>query len=124
MNGKQIQKITSEGLIYLDEKGEERFIDFLACYEKELQRFMNPDNLKRIQDINGFNAEQLEQSIQRHKEWKVVADRSIIGEPIGTAPYIEFYTEPLIRFEFDTKDEFQKVRHSIEQERWRTSDRS
>jgi hypothetical protein len=76
---------------------------------------MEPERLKRYQDINHLSDEALEESIQRRKEWKDVADRnSIGGEPMGTAPYIEFYTDPPIRFEFETKEKFDELRSSIE----------
>ncbi|MCL4247772.1 MAG: hypothetical protein KJ065_06465 [Anaerolineae bacterium] len=122
MDGKQIQTVTSEGLTYLDENGDEKFIDFSACHERALAEFMEPNNLRYFQEINRYSAEQLEESIQKHKKWKVVADRNILGEPMGTTPYIEFYTEPPIRFEFATLDEYHKTRFLLERNGWRTRD--
>ena len=116
IDGARIQRVTKEGLFYLDEAGQEAFINFKACYERRLAKFMEPENLKKFREANpGMTDEELEGSIQRRKRWKDVADRnSIGGEPMGSAPYIEFYTDPPIRFVFETKEKFNELRSSIE----------
>jgi hypothetical protein len=114
IDGSRIQRITAEGLFYLDENDQEQFIDFQACYKRQFSRFMEPERLKRYQEINHMTEEQLEKSIQRRKNAKMVADRNVIGRPMGTAPYIEFYTDPPIRFEFATKEAFNEIRMRIE----------
>jgi hypothetical protein len=103
IDGARIQRITKEGLFYLDDEGKETFIDFEECYKRKLAEFMQPENLKRHQEINHMNDEQLEQSIQRRKETQYVAAKNSLGDPLGTAAYIEFYTDPPMRFEFEAK---------------------
>jgi hypothetical protein len=116
IDGKRIQRVTKEGLFYLDDKGEEAFIDFAACYERKLAEFMKSENLKRFQERNQMSDERLAQFIERRKkESRYVADRnSIGGEPMGTAPYIEFYTDPPTRFVFENEEKFQEIGFSIE----------
>lgn len=48
MDSKQIQYITESGLTYLDENGEENFIDFALCYENYLKKYLSPENLAEI----------------------------------------------------------------------------
>jgi hypothetical protein len=123
IDGTRILHVAANGLTYLDDKGEEAFIAFAACYERKLAEFMHPDNLKEFQRINpGFSKEKLDGHIQWRKSWKRVADRNPVGQPL---PYIEFYTDPPLRFEFVTIDEFQRVRTLIEKTSgWKTFDKS
>jgi hypothetical protein len=116
IDGARIQRVTKEGLYYLDDEGKEVFIDFQACYERKLAEFMQPESLKRFRAANlGSSEEQLAKFIERRKEYRTVADRnSIGGEPMGTAPYIEFYTDPPTRFVFETQEKFEELRSSIE----------
>lgn len=122
MDGQRIQNITAEGLTYLKDDGSEGFIDFVACRERAFAGFTEPESLKQFQEINHLNDEQLNESIQRRKEWKYVGDRSILGEPWGSAPFIEFYTDPPIRFEFATEEEFHSVLDVMRHNHWRTHD--
>lgn len=124
MDGQRIHNITAEGLTYLKDDGSVGCIDFVECYERYIAEFMEPENLKRFQEANHLDNERLKQSIQRRKEWKEVAARNAVGEPWGTAPYIEFYTEPRTRFEFASKEEYWEVRSATEQGGWRTHDLS
>lgn len=124
MNGQRIQNITAEGLTYLKDDGTEGFIDFAACYERDFAKFMQPDNLKRHQEANHLDDEQLKQSIEKAREWKEVAYTMPGNLPMGNAPYIEFYTEPPTRFEFVTDEAFWEVRRAIRRNGWRTIDLS
>lgn len=70
--------------------------------------------------------EDVSEWIERRKTVKVVGARSIIGDYIHnqTTPYIEFYTQPVVRFEFATTDEFYDVQNAIRRARWKTIDLS
>jgi len=117
IDGARIQRVTKEGLFYLDDEGEEAFIDFAVCYERQLAKFMEPENLKHHQEINHLSDEDLEKSIERRKNWKVVGERDFSAIP----PYMVFYTDPFIRFEFATVDDLQEIRFFIQKKTgWRT----
>ncbi len=124
MNGNRIRKITLAGLFYLDDSGTEQFIDFAACYETALAKYMEADHLKEFQALNHYDDNQLQASIQQRKNWKVVGERNLFGEPEGTDPFIQFYTVDSIRFSFSSRQEFHEVRIAIERNGWRTSDRA
>jgi hypothetical protein len=121
-DGKQIQKITAEGLVYLDDDGNERFIDFAAIHASNVKKRTSPEYLEKVKELNQWDDEGEKQHLKRLEKWREVAERNILGDPWGTAPYIEFHTEPPIRFEFATQDEFRTVRTAIEQFGWRTTD--
>lgn len=118
MNGKQIQEVTVRGLTYLTETGHEEFIDFSKCLENYLSIAYSPENLRRIQEFNHLNNEQLE-DYRRSKYWS-----TIVGERNIIELYITFYTDTPTRFDFDSKEEFQKVRKAIEKYGWTTGDRT
>ena len=124
VSGDQIRDITADGLVYLDENGDTVFIDFSVCYENYMRRFMNPQSLDRIKEVNHLDDEGMKKLIERRKDWKEVASRNVLTPPWADGPYIEFHAEPPIRFEFTTKDEFWKVRSTIEQFGWKTFDLS
>lgn len=122
MNGKQIREITAKGLLYVDDNGEEQFIEFSDCYDNHLSRYTNPERLEIIKQVNNFDDEQLAKSIERKKQYKAIGDRQILSPPWGDGPYIEFYTDPPLRFNFDSEDEFSEVRSEIENGGWTTYD--
>jgi hypothetical protein len=99
IDGARIQRVTKEGLFYLDDEGKEVFIDFQACYERKLAQFMQPENLKRFKAMNPHMDN--EQYIEALKRSRYVADRNSLSAPWGDGPYIEFYTDPPTRFVFD-----------------------
>src|SRR5689334_7023715 len=118
MDGKRIQKITAEGLTYLDDDGKEQFIDFEACYQSHFTNFMKPENLQRFKEINSLNDEKLQESIERHRAWKEVGIRQVLGQPWDDGPYLELHTDPPIRFKFATKEDYSFVVGSIHKLGW------
>lgn len=107
IDGARIQRVTQEGLFYLDESGEEAFIDFAECCERRLAEFMRPENLKKFREANpGSTKEELDESIEGQKNWKIVGycDTSM------TPHYLTFYADPSIHFEFSTLAELLQVR--------------
>lgn len=117
MNEKNIIEITSEGLLYLNEDEEKQFIDFAGCYQRYLDRLNDPDNERRFREGNpAFNDEELDASLKRIKAKKEVGWRDF------SLLYIEFYTEPPIRFDFSNLDEFHRVKGLVRKAGWRTFD--
>jgi hypothetical protein len=120
MAASRIQGITRDGLTYVDDNGTAQFIDFEACFNLYFANFVKPDNLQHIKEINHMTDEKLTQSIEKRRKWKEVALRNIIGNP----PYIEFHTDPPIRFTFEDENNYRKIRTAIEENGWRTFDLS
>lgn len=92
-----IKNVTEFGLEYIDEKGNTKFIDFKFCSQNSNNLLNNP---------------------------KYVAQRNILGYPWGAPHYMEFFTEPLTKFVFDSKEKFYELRGQIEQTGWLTFDLS
>jgi len=92
-----IKNVTELGLEYIDENTNPKFIDFKICSQNSGELLNNP---------------------------KYVAARNSIGEPWGTAPYMEFLTQPLTKFVFNREENFDKLRSQIEQAGWLTFDLS
>ena len=92
-----IKNVTELGLEYIDENGNLKFIDFKNCCQ----------NSGEVLNFPGY-----------------VAVRNIIGDPCGTAPYIEFLTEPLTKFVFNRKENFCELRWQLEDTGWLTFDLS
>jgi hypothetical protein len=87
-----------------------------------MTRFLHPVNLKQFQEINRLSDEELEKSIARIKAHREVAYRNFMGGRDDAKPYIQFHTEPPIRFEFATRREFDQICYSIKKAGWRTFD--
>ncbi len=124
IQGVQIQDIRAEGLTYQTENGTPKYIDFSECYENYIRWFMNPQRLERMKEVNHLTDEEMKKIIERRKDWKEVAFRNVLDPPWADGPYIEFHTEPPVRFKFMNKEEFWKVRSTIEQFGWKTFDLS
>ena len=92
-----IKNVTELGLEYIDENGNPKFIDFKICRQNSVEILNSPE---------------------------FVAVRSIIGYPYGTAPYIEFFTEPLTKFVFNRKEIFRGLHMQMKETGWLTFDLS
>ncbi len=123
LDGEQISRMTKEGLWYKDEE-QEKFIDFETCYEKYVEEFLNPEMWEKIKKANNKSDDDWEDYADGIRRFKYVGDRNILTPPWADGPYIEFYTQPPIRFKFVTEKQFQRVRSYIERAGWRTGDRS
>lgn len=100
------------------------FIDFSECLENYASTHYSSDNLRRMQELNQWDDEQSEKYRRASYTCRLVADRNILEPPWDTGPYIEFYTDPPTRFNFDSKEEFHTVRMTLEQYGWQTHDLS
>ncbi|MBL8134104.1 MAG: hypothetical protein JNL42_19745 [Anaerolineae bacterium] len=106
---KQIEQVTHEGIEYIDEEGKLQRLDFQSCYE-------NWYALQTGRTDPYFD----ERSRQIAVEWKCVGQRNRFADP----PYIEFFTNPITRFEFNSPEGFHELRRKVEKAGWRTSDLS
>jgi predicted RNA-binding protein with RPS1 domain len=124
-----IKNVTELGLEYIDENGNPKFIDFKICLQNSVEILNHTGIGLEYSDENGnpklINFQICRQDsgeILNHPEF--VAVRSIIGYPYGTAPYIEFFTEPLTKFVFNRKEIFRGLHIQMRETGWLTFDLS
>jgi hypothetical protein len=120
IDGTRIQRITKEGLFYLDENNEEVFIDFQACYEFHHQKAIQNLNAKKSQEQDLKIIEMIEmiERAFRLQKQKDVADGSLFGFTVRGVPTLRFHTDPPTLFEFETEKEFDGVKTSVEEYQW------
>lgn len=117
IDGARIQRVTQEGLYYLDDEGGERFINFAECYKTGIAQYRQ----FLIDYLPALTDQEREERVKDYKRAMKVADRNF--DPGDTLPYIEFYTDPRTYFEFATLDKFYEVRFLIDRKtRWKTRD--
>lgn len=129
-NFRQIKTVQQNGLIYQDHNGNEVFIEFEECYQNYLKQLLSPESVESYKVLNHKTDDDIEAYIARVQSWREIGQRNILGESkkVGRdlergLPYIEFYTSPLVRFEFDNEDDYGTFRQKIEGDfHWRTSD--
>lgn len=106
-----IEKITSDGIQYVNHSGESVFLSFKECNENWINyqkktKFLDDDQVSSL----------------RGKQ-KVVGQRDVSTE----SSFIEFFTRPFVRFEFslpDQMNEYRNLRDSIISFGWTTHDLS
>jgi hypothetical protein len=124
LSGSQIQEVTASGLKYLDANGQEQYIDFNQCYENYVRKWMSAEYQQHIKAINNMTDDRLSNVVERAKQIKQIGIRQVLTPPWADGPYLEFYTEPHIRFKFETRDEYDEVLQTIEDASWNTFDQS
>ncbi len=92
-----IKSLTSDGVVYISDDGQEIVIPFQTCYENYLKK--HP-------------------SLLQFPEVKKVGERDIDKQ------YVEFETEPITRFEFNNRDDWYRLVGTIRRLRWSTFDMS
>lgn len=112
---KKITSITTEGIRYIDEADEEKFIDFEECNRNWIQYRKRTE---KLDDEKLSNIKRIDKS---------VGQRDICANTI----FIEFFTRPFTRFEFndfndslDSKEAFINLQNDITSVGWRTLDLS
>jgi hypothetical protein len=112
---KAIKHITDEGISYIDEIGASGFVNFVECNENWLHYRKKKEKLndQKVHEIRKID--------------KFVGQRDSCANPC----YIEFFTRPFTRFEFDEiaehstcKQAFAKLRDEINSLGWTTIDLS
>jgi hypothetical protein len=105
---KLIEGITVEGVRYLNESEESRYIDFRECNQNWIQYRSRNENLKN---------DEVQEVIRNDK---TIGQRDIDSNP----PYFEFFTRPFTRIEFKSKNAFEQFRDTIGAYGWSTIDLS
>ena len=107
---KKVKTISSIGMYYMDEYGADKFIDFEACNRNWL------DYRKRKENLIDEMVDYLRQTDN------CIGQRDICSSP----RFIEFFTRPFTRLEFDESEEgwFTKLKNEIETAGWSTFDLS
>lgn len=119
MDETNIIAITDAGIRYRDANGDERFIDYAACYQRFVDRLYDPAHVHQFRELNHLTTdEQIEAALARIRSGRKIADRDVF------APYLSFYTDPPVRFDFTTRAELDKVLYAIRQAGWWTFDRA
>jgi hypothetical protein len=123
VDGKQIRAITPQGVVYLDDNGEEKFIDFAACYEKYVKRRTTPEHWEDFKKLNHKTDADWDWYVEWVKNWKEVGVHDAFGGLLGKgSPYIQFHTEPPTVFDFATQAELYKAQNAIREAGWGTFD--
>jgi hypothetical protein len=117
IDGARIQRVTQEGLFYLDDEGREKFISFALCHLNYVMEFVD-----RSQQ---YTREKRDSEIQWRRTHKRIADTGSGGYPFDSdLPCMEFFTNPPSLFEFATYEIFSEIRRVIWDYGWMTFDRS
>lgn len=107
----KVIEITKEFLVYLDEYGSEKKVDFKECNENWLKYRKRSENLSN------------EEIIKICDKDKCVGQRDIDASPC----YIEFFTRPFTKIKFigeDAENQFMDTMKSIWENGWNTLDMS
>ena len=104
---KEITSVIPNGINYVDEEGNQQFIDFESCHQNNLM-----DVEKR------WGSQYTDEAREFWQRAKYVGIRFTLSDP----PAIEFYTVPRIRFEFSTRDRLYEILTGIKKAGWRTND--
>src|SRR5262245_51264742 len=99
---KQIRTVAKERIEYIDVDGAPRFIDFETCY----QNYWASRNDAQKAYETKFD--------KPGRKLKRVGQRDFGAKP----PYIEFFTDPMTRFEFDSMEEFHKLAGQVRRAGW------
>src|SRR4051812_44438337 len=97
---KTVLTVTHEGITYVDDDEESKFIDLIACNKNWIER--------REGAGKEINAADL----------MVVGSRNVSSK----RPYISFLTEPSTKFEFADEDEYWKLWDALRIAKWGTID--
>jgi hypothetical protein len=116
VDSKQIHEITTQGIIYTDNEGNKQFIDFTDCFNTFLKRTLSaPTTTKLIAEV-----------ARRSKQ---VGEINYLGDKIEVfppdsenPPYVMFYGNELIRFEFSGQNECSKFHQRILESGWYVDD--
>jgi hypothetical protein len=122
LNAKQIREVTSDGIRYVDDQGEERFIDFAVCYQNYVKKRTSPEYWETHKQVNNLTDADWDRHVERVMKWKEIGRSQPLEPPWSDGPFVEFHTEPSTRFQCETIDEYVNLLSSIEKTRWKTFD--
>ncbi len=104
---KEITDITPDGITYVDEEGNQQFIDFETCHQNKVME---------VKHYKGSRWTDKDEEIWQ--SMKYVGKRFALSDP----PALEFYTIPRIHFEFSTIESLTEILVGIRNAGWRTND--
>lgn len=127
ISSQQVKEVRQDGIVYIDDAGDEQFIDFELCYQNYLKQQLSPESIESYKALNNKTDDDVPEHIERTKNWRAIADRNVLGDDFmsgaNNPPYFEFYTKPRVRIEFKNRERLNLMRALIESKfRWRTSD--
>jgi hypothetical protein len=124
LNGERVRSVTAQGLTYVDDEGVEKFIDFAQCYENYVKEMLSSARWDKIKAANNKTDADWDNYVERTKKWREVGRRNILTPPWGDGPFVELYTEPPTRFQFDSEEAYREITGAIRETGWRTADLS
>ncbi len=113
MNGKQIREVTAAGIRYIDVNDVEQFISFAQCYQNYINERLSPETWENHKKVNQQTDSDWDRYVERTNTYKVIGERNVLTPPWSDGPYIEFYTQPRLRFKFETSDEWISIVEAI-----------
>ena len=123
LDGEQIRSVTTQGVIYVDD-GVEKFIDFQQCYDNYVKEFLSPERWAIHKELNNKTDKDWNEYVERIKRWKEIGLRNVLIPPWADGPFIEFHTEPPLRFQFTSQEKYGEVAEAIRDTEWQTFDLS
>jgi hypothetical protein len=119
-DGSRIRSINEDGLWYLDDIGNEVYIDFAECHANYVEVITSPEAIAR--PIKG----------NPQKTWddaaiaKYIKHQTPYGREVACwnseGIYMIFHTKPPVRFNFSTAVELRNIRYAIDHVGWKTCD--
>ena len=119
LDAKHLREVMPEGIHYIDESGDAKFIDFAMCFENFIKLYV---------DV-GITPSKVREGMRKSKQVGVI---NYIGdiqtyndfEMDFSAPYVEFYTNSEIRFEFANHSECANFHEQLRMVGWYVFDLS
>jgi hypothetical protein len=118
LDGKQIREVTAQGVRYIDENNIEQFIDFAQCNRNYINERLSPENWKWHKEWNHKTDLDWDDYVEGIKSHKKVGARNVFADK----PFIEFYTQPRLTFEFGTRAECDQILYLIKRAKYYTTD--
>lgn len=106
LDGSRIRSVTAQGITYVDDDGAELFIDFAQCYENYLKDMLSPERRETIMRVNNMTDDDWDAWFEKVKKFKQVGRRQPMSPPWADGPFIDFHTEPPIRFQLSSIGEY------------------
>lgn len=118
ITNRQVKQVRQDGIVYIDNAGDEQFIDFELCYQNYLEQRLSSEGIESYKILNHKTDDDIPEHIERVKNWRAVADRNVLGADFmggaNSPPYFEFYAKPRIRIEFESRDFLDSMRNLID----------
>jgi hypothetical protein len=112
VDSKQIQEITTQGIIYTDNEGNKQFIDFTDCFNTFLKWTLSAPTTTKLMAEVARRSKQV-------GEINYLGDMPEVFPPDSeNPPYVMFYDNQLTRFEFSGQNECSEFHQRILDSGW------